>query len=53
MTLEECGKEFKLTRERIRPIEEKAINKLRHSKRIRILENFTEFLARQRKRKDS
>lgn len=29
-TLEECGRIFKLTRERIRQIEEKAIRKLEH-----------------------
>jgi len=36
-TLEEVGIEFKLTRERIRQIKEKALNKLRHSSRSKVL----------------
>lgn len=37
MTLEEVGKEFKVTRDRIRQIEAKALRKLRHPNRSRIL----------------
>ena len=33
-TLEEIGKNFNLTRERIRQIKEKALKKLRHSKKV-------------------
>jgi RNA polymerase primary sigma factor len=36
-TLEEVGKEFKLTRERIRQIKERALNKLRRSSRSKVL----------------
>jgi RNA polymerase primary sigma factor len=36
-TLEEVGMEFKLTRERIRQIKEKALMKLRHSSRSKVL----------------
>ena len=36
-TLEEVGKEFKVTRERIRQIEAKALRKLRHPSRSRKL----------------
>jgi len=39
-TLEEVGKQFSVTRERIRQIEAKAIRKLRHPKRSRKLKNF-------------
>ncbi len=42
-TLEEVGKEFSVTRERIRQIEAKALRKLRHPKRRRLLETFTEY----------
>lgn len=41
-TLEEVGKEFSVTRERIRQIEAKALRKLRHPTRIRKLEGFLE-----------
>ena len=41
-TLEEVGREFNVTRERIRQIEAKALRKLRHPKRRKILENFVE-----------
>ena len=37
MTLEEIGDKFKLTRERVRQIKEKAIKKLRHASRSRAL----------------
>jgi len=39
-TLEEVGKRFKVTRERIRQIEAKALRKMRHPTRIRKLEGF-------------
>ena len=39
-TLEEVGKEFKVTRERIRQIEAKAIRKLKHPTRARKLKDF-------------
>ena len=39
-TLEEVGKEFNVTRERIRQIEAKALRKLRHPNRSRKLEDF-------------
>ena len=41
-TLEEVGKEFDITRERIRQIEAKALRKLRHPSRARHLKGFTE-----------
>ena len=41
-TLEEVGKEFKVTRERIRQIEAKAIRKLKHPTRARRLKDFLE-----------
>ncbi len=41
-TLEEVGKQFNVTRERIRQIEAKALRKLRHPTRIRKLEGFLE-----------
>ncbi|MBP3807048.1 MAG: RNA polymerase sigma factor RpoD [Eubacterium sp.] len=41
-TLEEVGKEFKVTRERIRQIEAKALRKLRHPSRSRKLREFLE-----------
>ena len=39
-TLEEVGKQFNVTRERIRQIEAKALRKLRHPTRLRKLEGF-------------
>jgi RNA polymerase primary sigma factor len=39
-TLEEIGRKFQLTRERIRQIELKALNKLRHPSRCRPLQEF-------------
>jgi len=41
-TLEEVGEDFKVTRERIRQIEVKALRKLRHPSRARVLRNFIE-----------
>ncbi len=40
MTLEEIGKEFELTRERVRQIREKAIRRLKHNSRNRILKTY-------------
>ena len=39
-TLEEVGKEFNVTRERIRQIEAKALRKLRHPSRSEVLRSF-------------
>ncbi|MCI5676775.1 MAG: RNA polymerase sigma factor RpoD [Clostridia bacterium] len=41
-TLEEVGREFNITRERIRQIESKALRKLRHPSRARHLKGFLE-----------
>ena len=41
-TLEEVGKQYKVTRERIRQIEAKALRKLRHPTRVRHLKGFLE-----------
>src|SRR5579859_975662 len=43
-TLEEVGKEFKVTRERIRQIEAKALRKLRHPSRSRRLKDYLDLL---------
>ena len=40
--LEEVGRQFQVTRERIRQIEAKALRKMRHPSRIRKLEGFIE-----------
>jgi len=42
MTLEDIGKKLNLTRERIRQIKEKAIQRLRHSTRARFLQGYIE-----------
>ena len=39
-TLEEVGKQFDVTRERIRQIEAKALRKLKHPSRSKILRSF-------------
>ena len=39
-TLEEVGKEFEVTRERIRQIEAKALRKLRHPSRSKKLKDY-------------
>lgn len=39
-TLEEVGKEFNVTRERIRQIEAKALRKLRHPSRVKLLKGY-------------
>lgn len=41
-TLEEVGKMFNVTRERVRQIEAKAIRKLRHPNRTKMLKDYTE-----------
>jgi len=41
-TLEEVGQQYKVTRERIRQIQEKAIRKLKRSRYSRKLKSFTE-----------
>ena len=41
-TLEEVGREFNVTRERIRQIESKALRKLRHPSRSKRLKDFLE-----------
>jgi RNA polymerase primary sigma factor len=41
-TLEEVGRKFGVTRERIRQIEAKALSKLRHPRRSRRLRDFLE-----------
>jgi RNA polymerase primary sigma factor len=40
MTLEEIGEEFDLTRERVRQIKEKAIRRLKHTSRSKILKSY-------------
>ena len=40
MTLEEIGEKFGLTRERVRQIKEKAIRRLRHSSRSKLLKTY-------------
>ena len=43
MTLEEIGETFDLTRERVRQIKEKAIRRLKHTSRSKILMTYLEF----------
>jgi RNA polymerase primary sigma factor len=50
-TLEEVGNIFKVTRERVRQIEAKAIKKLQHPIRSRRLESFVDVLRRQQRPK--
>jgi RNA polymerase primary sigma factor len=40
MTLEEIGEQFGLTRERVRQIKEKAIRRLRHTSRSKLLKPY-------------
>jgi RNA polymerase primary sigma factor len=40
MTLEEIGQYFDLTRERVRQIKEKAIRRLKHTSRSKILKSY-------------
>ncbi len=42
-TLEEVGKQFSVTRERIRQIEAKALKKLQHPKRSKLLKSFLQY----------
>lgn len=42
MTLEEIGERFELTRERVRQIKEKAIRRLKHTSRSKILKTYLE-----------
>lgn len=51
-TLEEVGKYFNLTRERIRQIESKAIRKLRHPNNHKILKDFMPIKKKKKKEKD-
>ena len=46
-TLEEVGRQFEVTRERIRQIEAKALRKIRHPTRIRQLHGFLEIRQRE------
>ena len=40
MSLEDIGEKFGLTRERVRQIKDKAINKLRNTSRSKLLKNY-------------
>ncbi|MBR5928702.1 MAG: sigma-70 family RNA polymerase sigma factor, partial [Prevotella sp.] len=40
MTLEEIGEKFNLTRERVRQIKEKAIRRLRHNTKNKLLKSY-------------
>ena len=42
-TLEEVGREFQVTRERIRQIEAKALRKLRHPSRSKKLKDYLDY----------
>jgi RNA polymerase primary sigma factor len=50
-TLEEVGQQFRVTRERIRQIEAKALRKMRHPTRIRQLNGFLEIQERAHRQK--
>ncbi|MBM3993733.1 MAG: RNA polymerase sigma factor RpoD [Planctomycetes bacterium] len=52
-TLEEVGRIFKVTRERVRQIEAKAVRKLQHPVRSRQLEGFLDAARRQRQEQHS
>ena len=39
-TLEEIGKKYNITRERVRQIKEKAVRRLRHSSRSKLLQQY-------------
>jgi RNA polymerase primary sigma factor len=40
LTLEEIGDKFDLTRERVRQIKEKAIRRMKHTSRSKMLKNY-------------
>lgn len=40
MTLEEIGEQFELTRERVRQIKEKALRRLKHTSRSKLLKTY-------------
>ena len=40
MTLDEIGEKFDLTRERVRQIKEKAVRRLKHTSRSKILKTY-------------
>ena len=44
-TLEEVGKAFNVTRERIRQIESKALRKLRHPSRAKLLKPYLDIIG--------
>ena len=48
-TLEEVGKQFDVTRERIRQIEAKALRKLRHPSRSELVQSFLDEVAEEKK----
>jgi RNA polymerase primary sigma factor len=43
-TLEEVGEKFGITRERVRQIEQKALKKLKHPSRKRLLEEYVRIM---------
>lgn len=47
-TLEEVGKQFDVTRERIRQIEAKALRKLRHPSRSELVQSFLDEVAEEK-----